>query len=260
VTGPASIEVVVPARNEARRLPEGLAALCEKAASLPMPASILVVDSASTDSTADIVRAWPQGPVPVRLLQCTRPGKGVAVRAGLLATQAPYVGFCDADMATDLSAVDTAVKLLTAGHQVVVGSRGLKESVLEVPPTTGRQLGAVVFRAIARTAVPGTTDTQCGFKFFAGPLARAAALPLRTPGWAFDVELLSNCLRLGATVTEIPVHWRDVTGSNFQPRRQAAGTFRDGALICLRARVLRRPVVTLDLADRDLRIGGVTTT
>lgn len=56
---PASIEIVVPARNEARRLPDGLAALCRKAATLPLRAAILVVDSASTDLTGDVVRAWP---------------------------------------------------------------------------------------------------------------------------------------------------------------------------------------------------------
>ena len=33
---PAFIEIVVPARNEARRLPAGLAALCQKAATLPL--------------------------------------------------------------------------------------------------------------------------------------------------------------------------------------------------------------------------------
>jgi hypothetical protein len=33
---PASIEIIVPARNEASRLPQGLAALCEKAATLPL--------------------------------------------------------------------------------------------------------------------------------------------------------------------------------------------------------------------------------
>ena len=101
--------VITPARNEARRLPQGLAALCEKAATLPLRTAILVVDSASTDETGRLVREWPAGPVPVGLLRCERAGKGAAVREGLLATQAPFVGFCDADMATDLSAFDAAV-------------------------------------------------------------------------------------------------------------------------------------------------------
>jgi dolichyl-phosphate beta-glucosyltransferase len=238
VTHPAAIEIIVPARNEARRLPGGLRALCEKAATLPLRTSILVVDSASTDSTADVVRGWPAGPVPVGLLHCERPGKGAAVREGLLATRAPFVGFCDADMATELSALDVAISLLAAGHPLVIGSRALSASVVEARSSALRAAGAALFRSMARWTLPGAADTQCGFKFFSGPLARAAALSLRTAGFAFDVELLASCLRRGETMTEIPVHWRDIAGSTFSVRRHSVAAFRDLTSIWLRSRVL----------------------
>jgi dolichyl-phosphate beta-glucosyltransferase len=236
---PVSIEIVVPARNEARRLPTGLAALCQKAAVLPLRTAVLVVDSASADATAEVVRDWPPGPVPVRLLQCSQPGKGRAVRAGLLATRAPFVGFCDADMATDLSALDSVVSLLTAGRPLVVGSRGLASSVVTVRHSAVRRGGAAVFRALARQVVPDSTDTQCGFKFFAGPLARAAALRLRTFGFAFDIELIAICQRLGATLTEIPVRWQDEPGSTFSVPRHSAAALREVASIWLRQRADR---------------------
>jgi dolichyl-phosphate beta-glucosyltransferase len=233
---PASIEIVVPARNEARRLPDGLAALCRKAATLPLRAAILVVDSASTDLTGDVVRSWPAGPVPVRLLHYPRAGKGIAVRAGLLATQAPFVGFCDADMATDLSALDLAVSLLVAGRHLIIGSRALDSSVAEERRNGIRRAGAMAFRALARRVVPDATDTQCGFKFFSGPLARAAARPLQTAGFAFDVELIARCQQLGATLTEIPVCWRDVPGSTFSVARHSAETLREATAIWLSLR------------------------
>ena len=232
----AWVEIVVPARNEEGRLPRGLDALCRKAAALPLPITILVADSASTDTTAAIVSGWPAGPVPVRLLRCDRPGKGYAVRAGLLATQAPFVGYCDADMATDLGALDVALALLTTGSQIVIGSRALAESVVEARHHVTRRLGAAVFRALARRVVPEATDTQCGFKFFSGPVARAAALPLRTTGFAFDIELIANCQRLGATLSEIPVNWHDVPGSRFSVPRDSAAAFRDVAVIWRRQR------------------------
>ncbi len=230
---PVQIEIVVPARNEARRLPGGLDALCRKAAALQVPAGILVVDSASTDATGDVVRQWPAGPVPVRLLRCDRPGKGLAVRTGLLATRAPFVGFCDADMATDLAALDVAIGLLAAGNSLVVGSRGLTASVVENRHNAVRRAGAAVFRAMARRVVPGATDTQCGFKFFSGPLARAAALRLTTLGFAFDIELITLCQRLGASLTEFPVHWQDMPGSTFSVPRHSAAALRDVASIWL---------------------------
>jgi dolichyl-phosphate beta-glucosyltransferase len=231
---PATFEIVVPARNEAGRLPQGLAELCAKAAALAVPTGILVVDSASTDATADVVRTWPAGPVPVRLLHSPRPGKGVAVRTGLLATRAPFVGFCDADMATDLSALDVALALLAEGWQVVIGSRALDASLVEDRHSAVRRAGAAAFRALARRIVPDVTDTQCGFKFFSGPLVRSAVSALRTDGFAFDIELLASCLRLGATLTEIPVRWRDVPGSTFSVWRHSLSAFGDAGAIWLR--------------------------
>jgi glycosyltransferase involved in cell wall biosynthesis len=234
--GPVSIEIIVPAHNEARRLPAGLATLCRKAAQLPLPTGVLVVDSASSDGTADVVRDWPEGPVPVRLLRSDQPGKGRAVRLGLLATRAPFVGFCDADMATDLSALDVTIGLLTAGQPLVIGSRAVDGSVVEERHSAVRRLGAAAFRALARRVLPDATDTQCGFKFYSGPLARAAALPLRTGGFAFDIELIAICQRLGAPPTEIPVSWRDVPGSTFSVSHHSAATLREVALIWLHYR------------------------
>jgi len=231
VPGVPWLEIVVPARNEESRLPAGLARLCAKAAELPGSVAIIVVDSASTDDTAGIVRRWPPGQVPVRLITCTSPGKGVAVRAGLLASTAPYVGFCDADMATDLSAVDEAMTLLLDGRPLVLGSRAHPASVVEDRHSVFRKAGAVAFRAAARRIAPGVTDTQCGLKFFAGPVARAAAYNLRAPGFAFDIELIARCRQLGAEPTEIPVRWNDVPGSTFSVWRHSLAAFIEIAAI-----------------------------
>jgi len=244
---PVSIEIIVPAHNEARRLPAGLTALCNKAASLPLRTAVVVVDSASTDGTGELVRDWQAGPVPVRLLRCDRPGKGLAVRTGLLATRAPFVGFCDADMATDLSALDLTLRLLAAGRPVVIGSRALEGSMVEERHSSIRRMGAAVFHCLTRRILPGVSDTQCGFKFFSGPLARAAALPLRTTGFAFDIELIARCQRLGAALTEIPVTWRDVPGSTFSVSRHSAGIGRDLAAIWLHHRPARPPFTSVPL-------------
>ncbi|XVQ12328.1 glycosyltransferase [Spirillospora sp. CA-255316] len=233
-TEPVHLEIVVPAYNEAERLPAGLALLGEKLAGLGVRSRILVVDNASTDGTASIVRDW-RGPVPARLLRCALRGKGAAVRVGLLATRAPYVGFCDADMATDLAALDEALALLRAGHPVVVGSRRHPSSLVEGYGQPLRRLGAVTFNRLVRDLAGDIPDTQCGFKFFNGPLARVAAADLRTAGFAFDVELLMHCVRRGASVTAIPVVWRDRPGTTFSVRRHTAECLLDLARIRARA-------------------------
>lgn len=228
---PITLEIIVPARNEADRLPEGLAILCAKLRTLPFGCAVIVVDNGSTDATAAIVRGWHADPrqagIPVRLVQCPPPGKGAAVRAGLLATRAALVGFCDADMATDLAGLDVALGLLMTGHDVVVGSRALPTSVVQARSDPLRALGALAFRRIVRRAIVDVSDTQCGFKLFAGPLARQAAASLQCTGFAFDVELLARCRDLGAAIHEIPVVWRDMPGSSFSVRRHSFSCLRE---------------------------------
>jgi dolichyl-phosphate beta-glucosyltransferase len=241
------LEIIIPAKDEEGRLPVGLTRLCEKAATLPDGVAIIVVDSASTDDTAGIVRRWPQGKVPVRLVSCTRSGKGAAVRAGLLASAAPYVGFCDADMAADLSAIDDAIRLLREGRPMVLGSRAHPESVVEDRHSILRRAGAALFRAAARLITPAVTDTQCGLKFFAGPVARAAAYGMCATGFAFDIELIARCCRLGAQPTEIPVTWQDVPGSTFSVLRHSLAAFTEVGAIWL---ALRSPsAMPPDLAE-----------
>lgn len=234
--GPSWLEIIIPVRNEQARLPSGLAELCAKVATLPAGVDVIVVDSASTDQTAAIVAGWPATPVPVRMIECDRPGKGAAIRAGLLASRAPFVGFCDADMATDLSALDDVLERLQAGQRVVVGSRAHPDSVVRVRHSQVRKAGAAVFRWVARRVVPGVGDTQCGFKFFSGPLARQAAQDLRATGFAFDIELLARCRQLGAEPVEVPVRWRDVPGSTFSIKRHSLAAFAEVAAIQLALR------------------------
>jgi dolichyl-phosphate beta-glucosyltransferase len=236
VPGPAWLEILVPARNEEARLPEGLHRLCAKAAELPIAIEIVVVDNASTDGTADIVLNWPQEPVPVRLIRADRRGKGAAVRTGLLASTAAYVGYCDADMAADLSALDTVIDEFAAGHQVVIGSRAHSLSRVEARHSPVRKLGAALFRGAAGAVASGVGDTQCGFKFFSGPLVRRAAADLSATGFAFDVELIARCRQLGADVIEIPVSWRDMPGSTFSVWRHSLGAFTEVGMIWLALR------------------------
>ena len=53
--------------------------------------------------------------------------------------------------------------------------------------------------------------------------------------------MIALCQRLGATLTEIPVHWQDMPGSTFSVPRHSAAALRDVAAIWLRQRTGRAP-------------------
>jgi dolichyl-phosphate beta-glucosyltransferase len=230
------LDVVVPSYNEERRLPTTLVVLRAALADLGVPCQVTVVDNASTDGTARVVAEAPDGPVPVRLLHCAERGKGFAVRTGVLASNARYVGFCDADLATSLDNLGKVLILLTRGADVVVGSRAHPGSVVADRHSPLRRWGAVAFRSLVRQVVQTVVETQCGHKFFRTEVARRVFEPLQCGGFAFDVEVLGRAERAGARLVEIPVNWVDVPGSTFSTLRHGWRSFIDVAAIAWRLR------------------------
>lgn len=235
------LQLVIPAYNEAERLPRTLRELRRHLADrcrIPGGVEVLVVDNASTDDTAAVARAADCAIMPVRVVSCAEPGKGAAVAAGIAATDAELVGFMDADGATDLAALDEAWRLLVLDADVAIGSRSLATSVVEARHSVARDLGARAYRRLAGYLVPGVGDTQCGFKVLRGDLARSVCAEMAATGFAFDVELLARCQRRGARVTEFPVTWTDVPGSTFVPARHGTQSFRELAQIARRMRLV----------------------
>src|SRR5262249_6558437 len=90
----AELAVVVPVRNEERRLAGCLAGLVAALPELPARARLLVVDNGSTDASAAIAKGWRRRSarrgVPLEIVRCAQRGKGAAVRAGVLASSAAY--------------------------------------------------------------------------------------------------------------------------------------------------------------------------
>jgi dolichyl-phosphate beta-glucosyltransferase len=239
------LQLVIPAYNEQARLPRTLRELrrhVRDQRSLARPIEVIVVDNASTDDTAGVARAADSAALRVRVIDCPVPGKGAAVRAGIAATDAPVVGFMDADGATGLDALEEACRRLALGADVAIGSRGAEGARTAVRHSWVRERGARTYRACTARVVPGVVDTQCGFKLMNGDLGRRVFAALRTTGFAFDVEVLARVQALGARIDEFPVTWTDVPGSTFDPLRHGAGSFADLALIAWQIRRVRGTV------------------
>jgi dolichyl-phosphate beta-glucosyltransferase len=212
------LEILIPSLNEAHRLPHTLTRTIEYLETQPYSSSVVVIDNGSFDQTSDLAaRAW-SSRVPVVLTGCAQPGKGAAVRRGFLTSRARFVGYMDADLATPIETLDVVVPLL-AEHPVVVGSRRVSGAAFATRQPAHRVVSGMMFRAVANRVLPGVTDTQCGFKFFSGDLARAVARQLRIDGFAFDVELLRAVRDIGVPIKEVPVVWTDKEGSTLRSLR-----------------------------------------
>ena len=212
------LEILIPSLNEADRLPHTLTRTIEYLEAQPYSSSVVVIDNGSVDRTSDLAAQTWSDRVPVVLTGCARPGKGAAVRRGFLTSRARFVGYMDADLATPIETLDVVVPLLD-DFPAVVGSRRISGAAFATRQPVHRMVSGMLFRAVANRVLPGLTDTQCGFKFFSGDLARAVARRLHIDGFAFDVELLRTVRDIGAPIKEVPVVWSDKEGSTLRSLR-----------------------------------------
>ncbi len=257
------LQLIIPALDEEQRLPRTLRVLRAYVAEqtrMPGRVEVLVIDNGSTDGTARVALEADSAALPVRVISCPTRGKGAAVRAGVLATTAPLVGFMDADGATDLTALDEAWRRVVLGADLAIGSRAVEGSVTRARHSRVRDVGARVYRSLAGRIVAGVQDTQCGFKLMDGDQARRIFADMTVAGFSFDVELLARAQHAGLRIHEFPVTWTDVPGSTFEPARHGAASFLDLAGIAWRVRasapaarvVTLRPVSVVDFAEPAL--------
>jgi len=202
------LSVVIPAFNEAQRLPATLARLHAYLDARGASYQVLVVDDGSTDGTADVARTA-SGPVEV-LRHAQNRGKGHAVRAGMLAAGGERRLMTDADLSTPIEELPRLEAELERGFEVAIGSRAVPGARIEVHQPFYREAMGRLFNRLAQTLLlPGLHDTQCGFKLFTAEAAETAFAACRLDGFSFDVEALYVARRRGLRIAELPVVWRN---------------------------------------------------
>jgi dolichyl-phosphate beta-glucosyltransferase len=225
----SSISIVVPAYNEARSI---LATLGEMIAYLDAGpyAFEIIVSADGNDGTRELVRELAARDSRVKVIgNDVRCGKGYGVREGVRLAQGDVIGFVDADNKTPISEFDKFESRFADGADVVIGSRGLRESRVERYQPLYRRLGSRVF-ALGMHAVVGLddiVDTQCGFKFFRRQAARDIFDQQRIDGYMFDVEILHLATQAGYRIAQVPVRWRDDGDSRLELVRGNARNFID---------------------------------
>jgi glycosyltransferase involved in cell wall biosynthesis len=212
------LSVVIPAYNEASRLPATLERVLAYLDQQSLRFEVLAVDDGSSDGTAEQVETLVAADQRLRLLREPHRGKGAAVKAGALAARGAVVLFCDADLCHPVEDLTRLPGYLDLAEVAIASREGKGAERLDEP--TYRHLMGRCFNLLVRLlAVRGIQDTQCGLKCF----TRAAAhelFPRQTiDGFGFDVEILYLARRRRFRIVEVPITWRSVPSSRVDPIR-----------------------------------------
>ena len=215
--------VVIPAYNEAQRLPPFLDTVVAYFEGRDEPYEVVVVDDGSRDGTSDVVQARRYTSVRIVRREING-GKGIAVRTGMLSARGAYRLFADADGATPIQEIKRLEAPLLAGADVAFGSRALRDPGVSLVARRHRVIAGRIFNwLVGRLGLTGVSDSQCGFKAFTKPAAERLFQALSTRGFAFDVELLLLARAAGYRIVEVPVNWADQSGSKVGVLRHGPG-------------------------------------
>ncbi|MFN0169429.1 MAG: dolichyl-phosphate beta-glucosyltransferase [Bryobacteraceae bacterium] len=213
----SSLSIVVPAYNEAVRLPATLEKIIAYLRSRRIEFhEILVVDDGSSDETAAVAERLAESHPHLRVLKNPgNRGKGYSVRHGMLQAKGEWVLFTDADLSAPIEELDRlAAAVIREKAQAAIGSRGMDSSMIGVHQPGFREAAGRFFNLVMRTltGLP-FKDTQCGFKLFDRDAVERIFSRQLLERFGFDVEVLFIARVQGIRVVEVPVRWDHVEGS-----------------------------------------------
>lgn len=212
------LSIIIPAHNEAKRLPLTLIDLDKHLSEQEFSYEILVVNDGSTDDTAEITRRFELLIKNLKLIDNKEnKGKGGVVKQGMLAAKGAWRLFMDADNSTSIVEFNKMIPYFKNGYDVVIADRDIKGSrLVPAQPWYKRILGNMGNLIIQILLVPGIWDTQCGFKCYSQEAAEKIFGLTRISRWGFDAETLALAKKLGYKIKEIPVFWVNDTRSQVQ--------------------------------------------
>lgn len=205
------LSIIIPAYNEARRLPQSLRDIKTFFSRFPENYEVIVIVEKSSDNTVQLAQAEVAGDLHFKIVDNkVRRGKGFAVRTGMLMAQGKYQFFMDADLSTPLSEVISFLAELES-HQdidILIGNRKHpKTNLIKKQNPLRQKMGETFNHFVQSFAFGGIQDTQCGFKAFKKDVSRNIFSRQTLNGFSFDVEVLLLARQMNYKIKDLPVKW-----------------------------------------------------
>jgi dolichol-phosphate mannosyltransferase len=234
--------VVIPTYQEAENIADVLA---QVRAAAP-DAHILVVDDGSPDGTADLAEesGRQHGSIDV-LRRSAKEGLGPAYKAGFaygLERDYEVLVEMDADLSHDPTSLPDLLSAVDDGADLAIGSRYVAGGSVPGWPRQRLMISKAGNWYTGHVLGVRVKDITAGFRAYrADTLARIDLAAVGSAGYGFQIEMAYAVLRLGGTVVEVPITFRDrIRGTSKMSLNIVGEAMRAVTWIGFRDRVLRR--------------------
>jgi dolichol-phosphate mannosyltransferase len=218
------LSVVIPAHNEEGSIAETVGAIVSALEHEGVEHEIVVVDDASTDSTAQIVSRIAETSPSVRCVRSPyRNGFGFAVRAGLEVFTGEAVAIMMADGSDHPGDLIAYYRLLEAGYDCAFGSRFMRGADVKDYPRLKRLLNRAVNLGIRLLFGHGYNDTTNAFKAYRREVIENVQ-PLLSHHFNLTVEIPLKAVVRGHSYAIAPIRWRGRSAGESKLRLQEMGS------------------------------------
>ncbi len=201
------LSIIIPAHNEENRLPTALVKIDAFLKTQSYTYEVIIVENGSSDRTLEVAKAFSEEHPYVRYLQVQTRGKGLAVKAGMLAAHGDYRFICDADLSMPIEEVSKFLPPHSDNYDISIATREGEGAQRINEPEYRHFIGRVNVLIIKLTALRGFEDTQCGFKMFNRKSAEDLFSVQKMSGIGFDIEILFIATKRGYSIREVPITW-----------------------------------------------------
>jgi glycosyltransferase involved in cell wall biosynthesis len=230
------LSLIIPAHNEEKRLPYALGQAFTFLEKQAYTSEVILVENASSDHTLEVAQKVAQNHPNLLVLHLDLPGKGRAVRHGMLEALGSYRFFADVDFSMPVEQINRFIPP-ACESVIAIASREVRGAIRYNEPPYRHFTGRIFNFFIRLLVIPEVQDTQCGFKCFRADVAEDLFRFQTLQGWSFDVELLAIAHRRGYMIKEIGIPWYFNADSKVRVFRDSLRMFID--LLTIRANLRR---------------------
>ncbi|HPN88067.1 MAG TPA: glycosyltransferase [Candidatus Omnitrophota bacterium] len=210
--------IIIPCYNEGDRLKPFLVDLIHQMKDFKFFGEIILVDDGSAKKDKEIYAQVIEdiNSPNIKLIHLnSNQGKGSAVRHGFELAEGRWIGFVDADGATNAKEVFRLLFLaLQSSHLSGVFASRILMFGYHVHRSTLRHLtGRIFVTLVDKILHIPVYDSQCGCKFFKRNDIMFFLPVCQEKGFLFDLEIIAFGYYRGLKFLEVPVDWTDIKGS-----------------------------------------------